>query len=38
VLLMAGVEEPQPRVDDGAWGLVDIAPMAVGHFLRRPRH
>jgi hypothetical protein len=35
VLLMAGVEEPSERVADGAWGLVDVAPMAVGHFLRR---
>jgi hypothetical protein len=35
VLLMAGVEEPEARAADGAWGLVDIAPMAVAHFLRR---
>jgi predicted AlkP superfamily pyrophosphatase or phosphodiesterase len=35
VLLTAGVEEPAERVADGAWSLVDVAPMAVGHFLRR---
>ena len=35
VLLTAGVEEPEARVADGAWSLVDVAPMAVGHFLRR---
>jgi hypothetical protein len=35
VLLTAGVEEPAERAADGAWSLVDVAPMAVGHFLRR---
>jgi hypothetical protein len=35
VLLMAGVEEPAERAADGAWGLVDVAPAAVSHFLRR---
>jgi hypothetical protein len=35
VLIMAGVEEPADRVADGAWGLIDVAPTAVGHFLRR---
>jgi hypothetical protein len=32
---MAGVEEPAERAADGAWGLVDVAPAAVSHFLRR---
>jgi predicted AlkP superfamily pyrophosphatase or phosphodiesterase len=35
VLLMAGAKEPAARVADGAWSLVDVAPMAVGHFLAR---
>jgi hypothetical protein len=34
VLLVAGAEEPEARAADGAWSLVDVAPMAVGHFLR----
>jgi len=35
VLLTVGVQEPQERAADGAWSLVDVAPMAVAHFLRR---
>jgi hypothetical protein len=35
VLLVAGAKEPAARVADGAWSLVDVAPMAVGHFLAR---
>jgi hypothetical protein len=35
VLLMAGAREPSDRASDGAWSLVDVAPMAVGHFLER---
>jgi Type I phosphodiesterase / nucleotide pyrophosphatase len=35
VLLMAGAEEPQERAADGAWSLVDVAPLSVGHFLHR---
>jgi hypothetical protein len=35
VLLTAGVDRPAAREADGAWALVDVAPMAVSHFLRR---
>jgi Type I phosphodiesterase / nucleotide pyrophosphatase len=35
VLLVAGTQEPAARVADRAWSLVDVAPMAVGHFLSR---
>ena len=35
VLLMAGVEGPAERADGDSWSLVDVAPMAVSHFLRR---
>ena len=35
VLLMAGVDPPPERADGDTWSLVDVAPMAVSHFLRR---
>jgi hypothetical protein len=35
VLLTAGVEEPAERVADDAWALIDVAPMAVRHFMAR---
>jgi hypothetical protein len=35
VLLMAGVEGPAERAAGDSWSLVDVAPMAVSHFLRR---
>ena len=35
VLLVAGADEPAERAGGATWSLVDVAPMAVGHFLRR---
>jgi predicted AlkP superfamily pyrophosphatase or phosphodiesterase len=35
VLLTAGVAAPAARDADGAWALLDVAPMTVGHFLAR---
>ena len=31
-LLFCGVEPPPARAADGAWSIVDVAPMAVSHF------
>jgi hypothetical protein len=36
--VFSGVDAPAERAADGAWSIIDVAPMAVAHFLgsRRP--
>jgi hypothetical protein len=35
VLLTTGVQEPAARAGHDTWALLDVAPLAVSHFLQR---